>query len=143
MSVLRCNAVSPYLEVLRKKKTHTSQRLLLMLECFSCVRGIQLGSLTYIYKQTIPTCFYHCIHNNVISRRPHPKFGQLKPFTKHSKVEQQLNLNPGQEVGLYLFPAPILFLPRDRSLDIVHPDNGAALGIVALFCPGCAVILLT
>lgn len=44
--------------------------------------------------------------------------------------KELLNLNPGQEVGLYLFPFPALFLLRDWSFEIVHPDNGATVGIV-------------
>lgn len=47
--------------------------------------------------------------------------------------EQFLNLNSRQEVVLYLFPVPVLFLPGDLLLKIVHPDNGAAVGIVTLF----------
>lgn len=59
--------------------------------------------------------------------------------TRQKCFEQFLNLNSGEEVGLYLFPVPVLFFPRDWSSGIVHPDNGAAVGIVALFCPGSPV----
>lgn len=38
-----------------------------------------------------------------------------------------------QEVGLCLFPVPALFVLGDWSAGIVPPDNGAALGVVALF----------
>lgn len=52
-------------------------------------------------------------------------------WPRHRK-QPSLNLNPGPEVGPCLFPAPVLFLLRD-SLEIVHPDNGAAVGIVHCF----------
>lgn len=53
---------------------------------------------------------------------PSPHCGQ--------KIGPFLNLNPGQEVGLYLFPVPVLFFLRDSCSEIVHPDNGAVVGIV-------------
>lgn len=64
-----------------------------------------------------------CVHNNVMSYSKSslwPPKG-VKPF---------LNLKPGQEVGPYLFPFPVLFLLRDLCFEIVHPDNGAVVGIV-------------
>lgn len=64
-----------------------------------------------------------CVHNNVMSYSKSslwPPKG-VKPF---------LNLNPGKEVGPYLFPVPVLFLLRDLCFEIVHPDNDAVVGIV-------------
>lgn len=47
--------------------------------------------------------------------------------------QQFLNLNSAQEVALYLFPVSVLFLDRDWSFKIVHPNNGATAGTVVFF----------
>lgn len=51
----------------------------------------------------------------------------------HHQKQPFLNLNPGQEVGPYLFPVPVLFLLRDWPFEIVQPDNGATVGIIHCF----------
>lgn len=86
----------------------------------------QVCDSTYIITYSVHTHNANtrlCVHNNVMSYSKSslwPPKG-VKPF---------LNLKPGQEVGPYLFPFPVLFLLRDLCFEIVHPDNGAVVGIV-------------
>lgn len=92
-----------------------------------CLNVIQLSDRscdsTYIITYSVHTHNANtrlCVLNNVMSYSLWPPKG-VKPF---------LNLNPGQEVGPYLFPLPVLFLLMDLCFEIVHPDNGAVVGIV-------------
>lgn len=101
----------------------------------------QVCDSTYIITYSVHTHNANtrlCVHNNVMSYSKSslwPPKG-VKPF---------LNLKPGQEVGPYLFPFPVLFLLRDLCFEIVHPDNGAVVGIVhcVSFFPGCAALVMT
>lgn len=90
-------------------------------------------SFTDIYIQFSCTQCWHdfvCIHNNVRSII-WAFLVLLQPVSK--RFDQFLNLILRQDVALYLFPVPGLFLPRAWSFQIVHPDNGAAVGIVHCF----------
>lgn len=88
-----------------------------------------------VHTNTIATRDFLRIHNNVMSRHPGLNLGICATRTKQHKksFEQFLKLNSAQEVGLHLLPGPALFLSRDWWWKIVRPDNGAAVGIVALF----------
>lgn len=85
--------------------------------------------------QTIPTHESLSIHNNAHGSCTTSLIWAfvLLNNMQQKHFEQFLNLNCRQEVVLYLFPVPVLFLPGDLLLKIVHPDNGAAVGIVTLF----------
>ena len=112
----------------------------------------------------VPCTYSHCFTWLISAQRRHTTpsvsitmsrpstHSLIWPFVLLDKTtakcfEQILNLNSGQEVGLYLFPAPVLFLPRDWSFGIVHPDNGAAPQWALLHCfvatPRCFVDLMS
>lgn len=87
----------------------------------------QICCLTYTFSYSLHTHKANiCIHNNVVSKL------QVLIVVRHQK-QPFLNLNPGQEVGPYLFPVPVLFPLRYWAFEIVHPDNGATVGIVHCF----------
>lgn len=96
-----------------------------------CVRPFV--SFKHIYIQFSYTQCWHdfvCISNNVRSII-WAFLVLLQPVSKC--FDQFLNLILRQDVALYLFPVPGLFLPRGWSFQIVHPDNGTAVDIVHCF----------
>lgn len=85
---------------------HTRRSVSVKVGCVWKSSSYQICDSTSIITYTVHTHNANtrlCVHNNVMSYSLWPPKG-VKPF---------LNLNSGQEVGLYLFPLPVLFLLRD------------------------------